>query len=247
MIASARTTRRPGSAIDERRAFRDQFRRGFVAVMPLWPGVVPFGAAFAILARTSGYSAVETQLMSMLVYAGSAQLAMATLYAGGAGAIAIGLTVLVFNLRHVLYGLSADRQMGRDARPRRPILAFFLTDESYGVATREWLAGRGSAAFLFGTGISLYTVYNLATLAGVLFGSLVPDVERSGIAFIFPLSFMALLVPLLRTRRQVLVAAVAAAIALAAGQVLSGGLTILLATIAAALAGTLLDCREGTG
>ena len=60
-------------------------RRGFVAMMPLWIGVVPFGATFAILARGSGFSVLETQALSMLVFAGSAQLAVVTLVAAGAG------------------------------------------------------------------------------------------------------------------------------------------------------------------
>jgi 4-azaleucine resistance transporter AzlC len=218
-----------------------ELRRGFLAVVPLWPGVVPFAVAYAVLARASGYSAIETQLMSLLVFAGSAQLAMVTLYASGAGAVSIVLTALVLNLRHVLYGLSADRQLGRDERPRRSLLAFFLTDESYGLTTREWLAGRGSAAFMLGTGLSLYSTFALSTLAGILFGSLLPDIERSGIDFVFPLSFLALLLPLLRSRLLVAVAAIAATTALGAGQYFSGGVTILLATIAAALAGTLLE------
>jgi 4-azaleucine resistance transporter AzlC len=215
-------------------------------MLPLWPGVIPFAATFAVLARTSGYSAIETQLMSMLVYAGSAQLAMVTLYAGGATAVTIVLTAVILNLRHIIYGLSVDRQTDRDEPPRRSILAFFLTDESYGVATREWLAGRGSAAFLLGTGFSLYTAFAASTLAGILFGSLLPDVEDSGIDFIFPLSFLALLLPLLRSRLHVGVAALAGAIALVSGQLFSAGIAILLATIAAALAGMTLERRKET-
>jgi 4-azaleucine resistance transporter AzlC len=210
-------------------------------MVPLWPGVASFSVAFAIMARAAGYSAVETQLMSMFVYAGSAQLAMVTLYAGGAGALSIVLTALMLNLRHVLYSLSVNKQVEPDERPRRSVLAFFLTDESYGIATREWLAGRGSAAFLLGTGLSLYSVFSLMTLAGILFGSLLPDIEQSGLDFIFPLSFMALLLPLLVTRLQLVVAVVAAPIALAAGQVFDGGVTILLATVAAAGCGMLLE------
>ncbi|HEX5167002.1 MAG TPA: AzlC family ABC transporter permease [Thermomicrobiales bacterium] len=228
-------------------AFGEQLRLGFLAMIPLWPGVASFSVAFAIMARAAGYSAVETQLMSMLVYAGSAQLAMVTLYAGGAGALSIVLTALILNLRHVLYGLSVNGQVEPHERPRRSLLAFFLTDESYGIATREWLAGRGSAAFLLGTGFSLYAVFALMTLAGILFGSLLPDVERSGLDFIFPLSFLALLLPLLTSRLQILVAVVAGGIALTAGQVFDGGVTILLATIAAASCGVLLERGREAG
>ena len=246
MVASAteRKRKRFDQEIPSDRGFRDEVRNGFVAVMPLWPGGIPFGITFAILARESGYSAFETQLMSLLVYAGSAQMAMVTLAAGGAGALAIVLTALTLNLRHILYGLSANRQIGVAERPRRSILAFFLTDESYGMTTRAWLAGRGSAAFMLGAGLSLYIEFNLSTLAGILFGSLLPDVERIGLDIIFPLWFLALLLPLLRTRRHLLVAAVAATIALLAGQTLSGGVTILLATVAAALTGVALERRS---
>lgn len=239
----ARSQPRMQTNEQRRHLWRDEVRRGFLAMLPLWPGVVPFAATFAILARTSGYSAIETQLMSMLVFAGSAQLAMVTLYASGATAVAIILTALMLNLRHILYGLSADRQLERDEKPRRSILAFFLTDESYGVATREWQSGRGNAAFLLGTGISLYGIFAASTLVGILFGSLMPDVEKSGIDFIFPLSFLALLIPLLRSRLQLGVAAMGGGIALIAAQYFNGGITILVATIAAALTGMLLEQR----
>jgi 4-azaleucine resistance transporter AzlC len=246
VIAQTRSTTQR-SATRAEQAFGEQLRRGFLAMVPLWPGVASFSVAFAIMARAAGYSAIETQLMSMFVYAGSAQLAMVTLYAGGAGTLSIVLTALMLNLRHVLYGLSVNKQVEPHERPRRSLLAFFLTDESYGIATREWLAGRGSAAFLLGTGLSLYSVFALMTLTGILFGSLVPDIERSGIDFIFPLSFLALLLPLLVSRFQVIVAVVAACVALAAGQVLDGGVTILLATVAAACCGMLLERGRKSG
>jgi 4-azaleucine resistance transporter AzlC len=242
MISGTRDAQISSIAEDQRARSRE-LRRGFLAVVPLWPGVVPFAVAYAVLARASGYSAIETQLMSLLVFAGSAQLAMVTLYAGGAAAITIVLTALILNLRHILYGLSADRQLERDEQPRRSIVAFFLTDETYGITTREWQAGRGSAAFMLGTGLGLYVAFAVATLAGILFGSLIPNIEESGIDFIFPLSFLALLVPLLRSRLQLAVAVIAASVAIVAGQFFNGGVTILLATIAAALIGMSLERR----
>jgi len=50
-----------------------EVRRGFVAIMPLWVGVVPFGATFAIVARGGGFSVVETMALSMLVFARSSR------------------------------------------------------------------------------------------------------------------------------------------------------------------------------
>ena len=218
-----------------------EVRRGFLAMMPLWIGVMPFGATFAILARGSGFSIIETQALSMLVFAGSAQLAVVTL-AAGPGMIVV-LTVLLLNLRHVLYAVSLRRLLDLPIRPPRWLLAFFLTDESYGLAIREFYHGRGSAGFLFGASLSLYLSFGIATLAGAIVGGDGLPLDRVGLDFIFPLSFLALLMPLLRTRRHIAVAAIATILALGLGPRIDGGVTVLLATCTAAACGTLVDAR----
>lgn len=210
-------------------------------MVPLWPGVVAFGVAYAILARGTGFSLVETQALTMFVFAGAAQLAVVTLHDAGASPVAIVVTVFILNLRHVLYGLSLNGKLDVDERPSRPLLAFLLTDEWYGVTIREYLAGRGGAAYLFGAGLSLYASFGLATLGGSLFGSFLPDPERSGLSFIFPLSFLALLLPLLRSHRAILVAAISAGMMLVASQFANSGVAFLIAAVTAATLGAVLD------
>jgi len=225
----------------EDRSFREQLRRGFMGPMPLWPGAVPFGIAYALVSRASGFSGLETLLSSLLVYAGSAQLVMVTLYGSGAGLISIIVTAAILNLRHILYALSINRRMRPGERPGKAIVAPLLTDEAYGLTMREYLAGRGSMAYLLGAGISLYVVWAASTMGGVLFGSLLPDPEKLGLEFIFPLSFLALLLPLLRSRVAVVVAIVAAGTALAVGPYADGGVTFLIAAVTAAALGAALD------
>lgn len=218
-----------------------EIRRGFIAMVPFWLGVVPFAMAFAILARTSDFSIVETQLLSVLVFAGSAQLAFVNLARGGSGTIAILLTVLLLNLRHVLYGLSLNAYLPPKTNPPRALLAAGLVDESYGLTIRAFLAGHGSAGYLFGASSSLFVSYAASTLIGAMLGSRLPDPERLGLATIFPLSFLALLIPLVRTRIDLSVAIAGAALGLIASQFFSGGVVVLTATIAAALFGMLLE------
>lgn len=215
-------------------------------MLPLWLGVVPFALAFGILARNSGLSVVETQALSVLVFAGSAQLAMVNLVKDGAGGAAILLTVLLLNLRHFLYGLSLNRHLPVRTRPARPVLAATMTDESYGLAIRAYLAGRGSDGFFFGASFSLFVSYAAATLAGALLGSRLPDPERLGLDVVFPLSFLALLLPMLRTRTDLGVALAVGILALALSQTFSGGVVILTATIGGATLGTILDRSRGT-
>ena len=216
-------------------------------MLPLWLGVVPFAFAFAILARTSGLSVLETEALSVLVFAGSAQLAIVNLVKDGSGGAAILLTVLLLNLRHVLYGLSLNGFLPARARPPRPILAGLMTDESYGLTIRAFLSGRGSAGYFFGASLSLFVCYVTATVAGALLGSRLPDPERLGLETVFPLSFLALLLLMVRTRFDLAIAVIAGGMALLLSQAFSGGVVVLVTTIGGAALGTLLDRRPMNG
>jgi 4-azaleucine resistance transporter AzlC len=226
-------------------AYRRDLRAGFMSMVPLLPGDIPFAFAFTVIARSAGFSLLETQALSMLVYAGSAQLATVTLFAGGGSAIAIILTTLVLNLRHVLYGLSLDGKLERPSRPPRALLAMTLTDESYGITIKEILRPRNLPpggrrdAFLLGASVCLYASFAVSTLLGALLGGLLPDPSRTGLSFIFPLMFLALLLPLLRAWRHLAVAGAAgmAAFSLSHFELANSGMTILLATVGAAALG----------
>lgn len=213
------------------------FRRGFWALAPLWLGVVPFGLAYAVTARASGLSMLETQALSALVFAGSAQFSAVGLFAVGAASLEIVLTTLLLNIRHLLYGVSLGRRF-RLTRSERPVAAFFLTDEAFGIAAGA--KEERSFPFLLGAELSLYLVWNLATLAGFLLGSAIPDPARLGVDLIFPLAFLALLVPLVRTRAELLVAVCAGALAYLLARTLPGGLPILLTGLAGSLLGAYL-------
>jgi 4-azaleucine resistance transporter AzlC len=213
--------------------------------LPLWPGVAAFGVVFAIVARAAGFSLLETQAFSLIVYAGSAQFAAVTLFAAGTPGVSIVLAAFLLNLRHLLYGLSLARYLAGRSRIPRALLAYLVTDETYGVAIRAFLDGRGSVLFLLGAEIGMFLCWNLATLAGSIGGLFVPDPRALGLDFIFPLSFVALIVPLLRSRRQVLVAIASGASALAISRFDAGGLTVLIPTVLGAALGAALDRAGG--
>ncbi len=215
---------------------REAFARGFSIIAPLWLGVVPFGVAYAVTARDAGLSLLQTQALSALVFAGSAQLSAVGLFAAGAAGLEIVLTTLLLNVRHALYGLSLGQEI-RLTRAERPVAAFFLTDEAFGVVAA---ARERSFPFLLGAELSLFTVWNLATFGGFLLGAAIPDPERLGVDLIFPLAFLALLVPLVRTRFELIVALASGALAFGLGRVLPGGLPILLTGIGGSLLGAFL-------
>ena len=215
---------------------RGDFAGGFRALMPLWLGVVPFGVAYAVLARDAGLSLLETQSLSVLVFSGSAQVSAVGLFGTGAAAAEIVLTTFLLNVRHVLYGLALGRQIPLRGW-RRPTAAYFLTDEAFGVvAARE----ERTFPFLLGAELSLFAAWNTATFAGALAGGAIPDPAKLGIDLIFPLAFLALLVPLVRTRVELIVALVAGAVAYLLTDALPGGLPILVTGVAGSLLGAFL-------
>lgn len=210
-------------------------------MIPLWLGVVPFAVAYAVTARAGGLSVLDTQLMSLAVFAGSAQFSAAGLFGQGAGALPILLTTFLLNVRHVLYGLSLGR-----AIPMTPVQrafgAVFMTDEAYGMTIAS---GASTFGFYLGAALSLYLVWNLATLAGALLGGVLPDPAKLGVDFVFPLAFLGLLVPLLKGRTEVLVAVLAGGLAWGLSRGLPGGLVVLIVGVAGSLLGAWLTTRKG--
>lgn len=221
-------------------AWRADLRAGYLAMLPLWLGAAPFGVIYAVSALAAGLSPAQTLAMSILVFAGASQFTAVGMVAAGAGPLAITLTTLVINARHLLMTTSLAPYL-RDVGPwRRLPLAALLTDESYAVGIGRYLEGRGSAAFLMGCNLSLYTCWPLSAIGGILLGRAIPDPAAYGLDLVFPLTFIGLLVPLLREPANRPAAAIAVALTIAGAMLLPGSWYVLLAGAGASALGALV-------
>jgi 4-azaleucine resistance transporter AzlC len=212
------------------------FWDGFVQTLPLWTGVAPFGAAYALAARAAGLDAAETAGMSLLVYAGSAQFAAAALFAGGAGPLAILLTTFIVNARHILMSASLAPPLRRYSPLLRAGAAFVVVDESYAMSVRRVLAGSGPA-YLVGSGVSLYVAWLSGTTVGIAVALGVAGLGPIGLDLVFPLSFFVLLIPYLNAPPALIAAVVAGGLGLGGRLLLPGPWYLLLAAIGGMLAG----------
>jgi 4-azaleucine resistance transporter AzlC len=235
---------------DRRAAWCGELRAGFVMTLPLWLGVAPFGAIYAVSAHAAGLSAAQTMAMSLLVFAGAAQFTSLGLFAAGVAPFAIVLTTLVVNARLLLMGTSLARYLAGSPWWQRALAATQLTDESYAIGMGRFMAGQGSLAYQLGSNISVYVIWQASTLCGLLLGALAPDPAAYGLDLVFPLTFIGLLMPLLRQRmrsgerRSVVVAGCAAALALTGAALLPGKWYLLLAGLGASALGAAIN-REG--
>ena len=80
------------------------FFKGAVTALPIIFGYFFIGFAAGALAARVGMSVLEVSLLSLLVFAGSAQFVFAPLYTGSAAVLIF--TIFLFNLRHFLYSLA---------------------------------------------------------------------------------------------------------------------------------------------
>ena len=219
--------------------------RGARDTVPLLPGGVPFGMIYAVAAVSAGIPAWLAQAMSVVIFAGSAQFAVVQLVGAGAPAVILVLTGTILNLRHLLYSASLAPEL-RPTRPRwKALLAYLLTDEMYGVVSAQLRAGLASNEmrwYALGSGLTLWVEWQLSTLAGLLLGAQIP--ATWSLDFAATLTFIALVVPLLRDRPSGLAAAVAA---LAAALLIHAPLK--LGLVAAIVAGVLagLAAERGAG
>jgi predicted branched-subunit amino acid permease len=201
------------------------FWRGFLAMLPLWSGAIPIGIAYAVAARGIGLGPGETQLMSAMVFSAAAQVSVTSLLASGAALPLLVATVLALNAQLLLIGIAVGRAIEL-SWPKRLLLACVLTDGAYGVTVAR---GPLILATLLGAGVAMFVGWNLGTLLGILAGQALPDPRGLGLDFVVPLAFLAVLVPLLRTRTAALVAALAGVVTLMSTRVLPVGPSVLLA------------------
>lgn len=214
----------------------DAFWLGVRALLPMHLGVMPFGVIYGIVALQSGIPPLAAVLMSSIVFAGSAQFLLAQLVGVGAPALLMVGAAGVVNLRHALYSASVAPVLGHLPWRWKLLLAYLLTDEAYAAAIPHLLASpRGAQAhwILFGAGFTLWAGWQVATVVGVVVGSRLPN--NLSLDFALPLTFIAIVVPLLTDRRRIAVAVLSGMLA-----VLLAGLPYKLGLFCAALAALLL-------
>lgn len=185
--------------------------------IPMIVGILPFGLIYGALASLAGLSLGQAVGMSLLVYAGSAQFIAISLLTLGSGALVILLTTLVVNLRHVLYSAALQPYVGQLPQCWRVPLAFGLTDETFAVVQRRYLA-RGMTEhgqwYHAGVALALYLSWVSSSLVGALFGQRVPNLAGWGLDFAMLATFIGIVVPALRNQPQIAAALVAGAVAL---------------------------------
>ena len=215
------------------RAAKQEFWAGVRALAPLLVGVAPFGMIYGVLALANGLTPAAALAMSSILFAGSAQFLFCQLVGVGAPATVMVAEVGLLNLRHALYSAALAPRLAHLPRRWKLLLAYLLTDEAFAAISHREAESQPSPDrhwFYLGAGLALWGGWQLSTAVGVLLGARLP--ADWPLDFALPLTFIAIVVPLIRSRAMLLAAGVAGSVAL-----LAAGLPFKLGLLAAALAG----------
>ncbi len=220
---------------------RPAWLSGALLAAPIVMGYIPIGFAFGVLAQKAGLSTGNALLMSVFVYAGSAQLIAVGLIASGALPWTIVITTLIVNLRHMLFSASLSPYLKHWKKPELAVFAYQLTDETFAVHATRFPAAPPTRPETLALNFTAQASWVLGTFLGVAAGQLISDVRPYGLDYALPAMFMALLVLQVKDRVQVLVALAGGALSVL---FLLGGLgqwNVIVATLAAATLGMLVE------
>lgn len=233
---------------------RGEFRAGVASIVPMLIGVIPFGLVAGVTAVAGGLGFGAAVGFSTIVFAGASQLASIEVLSNGGTAVVAVLAACTINLRMVLYSASLAPYLTHETIPRRAAIAYLMTDQAYAVSITDW-AGTGHDAspatrarrfaFYTGAGLTLWSAWQVSTIAGALIGTSLPD--SVPLTFAVPLVFLVLLIPALSTMPSVVAASVGGAVTVLALELGVGSLSLMVGALAGIIAGAIVDSDDLPG
>jgi 4-azaleucine resistance transporter AzlC len=206
------------------------FRAGLRAGAPFAAAGFILSMSFGVLARDIGMPVLAVIVMSIIVFAGSAQFATIAILGAGGGIGAAVAAAAMMNSRFLAMGIALAPSLP-GGRWKRALQGQTVVDSSWAMAAQ----GDGSfdRIFLFGSTAVQYVTWQGGTLVGALAGNVLGDPDKLGLDAVYPAFFLAILIVELRRPGAPIVALAGAAIALVLIPVAPAGIPVLAASVAA--------------
>ncbi len=209
---------------------------GLRAAWPICLGYVPIGLAFGVLAQKAGLSPLAIGLMSVLVFAGSAQFIAVAMLGPGSGMAAIVATTFTANLRHLLMSSALSVYLKGIRKPWLTLFAYGVTDESFALNLVKFREGNWDWRRALTVNHAANAVWIISTVVGGLGGAFIPA-HAFGIDYALTSMFLCLLVYQLRGMLYVLTGLIAGAAAVVISLAVPGNSYIVSASVIAATTG----------
>jgi len=206
------------------------FRAGLRAGAPFAFAGFLLSLSFGVLARDAGMPTAAVIVMSLIVFAGSAQFAAISILAAGGGVGAAVAASAMMNSRFLAMGIALAPSLPGGPW-KRAAQGQAIVDSSWAMSAKG--DGTFDRIFLFGATAVQYVTWQSGTIAGALSGNLLGDVHRLGLDAVYPAFFLAILIVELRRPGGAVVAIAGALIALALIPFTPAGVPVLASSVAA--------------
>jgi predicted branched-subunit amino acid permease len=196
---------------------RPMFREGARDCRPMVIGIAAWGLVAGVAMSKSGMGIPLAILMSVLVSAGSSQVAALPLIAGDAPMWVVWATVACVNLRFLVFSYQYRPYFGHLPRGKRVRLSYFMGDTLFALFLRRYPEPKrepGQVDYFWGAAVLTYIAWQLSVIAGIVAGHAIPT--EWGIGFAGTMALLALACSLLRNRSTWVAGFVAAAAAVVA-------------------------------
>ena len=182
------------------------FMRGMIDVAPHMLSVIPFGIICGAIGVELGFNPYLVYAMSIIIFGGASQIVFLQLLSGGASSIVAVTSVGVINSRNLLYGAVISEYLEKLSFIKKLLISYFVVDQGFAESNKFFKKNKTEEYLhyhLIGTGGTLWICWQIATLAGIILGSFVP--EELGLKFAIPLTFIAIVVQDLKKIDHVIV------------------------------------------
>lgn len=170
-------------------------RAAVVDTLPTVFGYLGIATAFGVIARASGFSTITVILMSVIIYAGSAQFTTVSMLAAGSPIASIVFATFMVNSRMILMSTTVAPFFKKDSLGKGMLIGTLLTDESFALAMNKlnYTNGKMNFSWFNTENIISYSTWVIATMIGALLCNFIEDPKKLGLDFANVAMFIGLL------------------------------------------------------
>ena len=193
---------------------------------------------------SAGLNSFQTLSFNILVYAGSAQLAVMPLINGDYPYWTVWLTALIVNSRFLIFSAAIQPHFKNYSFLKKAGIGYLNTDITFAKFLHQFPSANSSSEskhellYFLGLSITNWSIWIVGALVAIFFGAYIPS--SWGIGFAGTLALIALIVPAIKNKTAV-VSAFTAAITCIVTINLPYRLTIVCSVIAGVIAAVLMD------
>lgn len=191
------------------KASRRVFWLGVRDLLPLVSGVLPFGLVAGATGISLGMSPEMVMGMTLLLFAGSAQLAVYSMVQDNVPLLIIVITSVFINLRFAIYSAAFASLLGPLKKRYRFPLAYMLSDQMYGLCSIPEQLRKPTQErlwYLAGVSIAMWVSWFVSVVFGVVLGASIPS--HWSLEFTIPLAFLVMLMSTITNRQLFSVAVI---------------------------------------